>query len=206
MSKRNNRNLIIITLFFFGIMFITFNKELKIMDRIKSESVKQQQLQDSIEKLIIGLSKDSVFLTPTELQNDGYILKNDFERELFDYLKAVRVENIWIVFAQARLESKKYKSKVFLLNNNLFGMKKSYQRPTVREEPDDVKHIKSYSYYKSWEFSVIDYVIWQTSYARGLSEKEYIKKLIEVGYAEDEYYEDKITKLAKQLKQKYNGK
>ena len=88
------------------------------MDRIKSESVKQQQLQDSIEKLIIGLSKDSVFLTPTELQNDGYILKNDFERELFDYLKAVRVENIWIVFAQARLESKKYKSEVFLLNNN----------------------------------------------------------------------------------------
>lgn len=172
-----------------------------IGNKFLSESEEQQE-QDSIS---IELPKDSVFLSPTEFNNDGYIDKKDsLEFEIYNYLKKVRVQHLWIVLAQARLESNKYTSDAFKLNSNLFGMKKSYQRPTVRENPEDVKHSKKYSYYKSWEFSIIDYVIWQTSYARNLSEEKYLDKL-QADYAEDSNYKRIIEKLSKQLKSKYDG-
>lgn len=199
MIKRIKRNLIITLLFFIGIIiniFVIENKKL-------SESENNKEINDS---LIVELPKDSVFLSPTEFNNEGYIDKKSIlELEIYQYLKKVRVQHIWIVLAQARLESEKYTSKAFTLNNNLFGMKKSYQRPTVRENPEDVEHSKNYSYYKSWEFSVIDYIIWQTSYARNLSEEKYLDKL-QADYAEDPNYKDIINKLSKQLKSKYDGK
>lgn len=101
-----------------------------------------------------------------------------------------------IVYAQAVLESRFFTSKLFINNNNMFGMKLARVRPTTAIDADE----NGYAIYNSWKECLIDYALYQSSYLRGLSHDEYMKKLAS-SYAEDKDYINKLTRIINNQKQ-----
>ena len=135
--------------------------------------------------------------TELELKNDT--TENDFSKEisgvaLIELIEQMNLQNQKIIVAQAIIESGHFKSDLFKSNNNLFGMRKAYQRPTTHVPINIEVKFKNYAYYYSWEYSVYDYALWQTAYARNLTENEYLEVLKKT-YAEDENYVKKIKSI-----------
>lgn len=113
---------------------------------------------------------------------------NDFSEEnLLSFMKQIKLKHSDIAFSQAVLETSNFKSKIFLYNNNLFGMKEAKVRGTVNKGTN-----RGHAKYDNWRESVIDYLLWQQNYANFDDEKEYIKKIDEV-YAEDSNYIKKVN-------------
>lgn len=106
---------------------------------------------------------------------------------LVEKLKEVKVKFPYIVYAQALHETNRFTSGIFLENNNLFGMKMAWNRPTTA-----IGENRGHAVYACWEDSVLDYAFYQTSYLRSLkTEAEYLQYLNQ-HYAEDPNYQ-KIT-------------
>lgn len=119
------------------------------------------------------------------------------EKELNDenilaFIEFVGIEHSHIVLAQMKLESGHYKSKLAKENNNYFGMKHPSRRATT-----SLGSKNGFASYKNWVCSVLDYALWQCTYASNLTEKEYLDSLST--YAEDKKYIAKVKKLAKNL-------
>ena len=103
----------------------------------------------------------------------------------------IRVQHPLVVTAQAILETGNFASKVFKENNNLYGMTLAKSRPTLAI---GVKN--GYAVYRTWQESAIDYALWQSAFARNLSEEDYyliLKRL----YAEDKEYVNKVKNVLK---------
>lgn len=113
---------------------------------------------------------------------------NDFNQDkLVTMLKDLNVRFPHIVVAQARIETGKYKSKIFRENNNLFGMKQATVRVNTAQ---GTQH--NHAYYDTWRESVYDYAFYQTRYLSGArSEEEYFYVLGQ-SYAEDPNYVSKL--------------
>lgn len=95
-----------------------------------------------------------------------------------------------IVFNQAKIESGNFESKIFKQNNNLFGMRFAKLRPTLA-----IGEINGYAYYRTWQESLYDYLIFQSRYLKGAKNRDdYLQKLVDVGYAEDVEYIKKLIK------------
>lgn len=125
--------------------------------------------------------------TPKELNSPERVLA--FEDELLTEIYNLRIQHPYIVFAQAVLETGNFTSDVFKENNNLFGMKLPASRPTTA-----IKANKGHAVYQNWRECLIDYAIWQSIYARNLSEEEYFNKLRAI-YAQDIQYIEKVNKI-----------
>lgn len=97
-----------------------------------------------------------------------------------------------IIVSQAILESG-LKSRLFLSNNNLFGMKVPGRRVTVAKG-----NAGEYAYYNNWQESVLDRFIFESIYCRQDTEEEYLKYLTRV-YAEDPEYNIKLEKIRSNL-------
>lgn len=106
------------------------------------------------------------------------------------YINAYNIRYSSIVLAQAELETGHFTSTVFRNNNNLFGMRTVYNRPTTQIGSCS----SGYGIYASLEMSIIDYALWQAWSAKGLNENEYLE-LLERIYAEDSNYIIKIKRL-----------
>lgn len=132
--------------------------------------------------------KDNIVCKICDTQIDGFSFVN--------LLKEMNIQNQKVVVAQAILESNFFKSDLFLKNNNLFGMRKAYQRPTTNYNLENGNHYKNYSYYISWKHCVYDYALWQSSYARNLNEEEYLDYLGRC-YAQDKNYVMKLKSIIK---------
>lgn len=117
--------------------------------------------------------------------------KSQLSDEILSYILDLRIENSYIVYAQARLESGNFTSEIFKENNNLFGMKVAERRPTTA-----IGVNRGHAVYKSWQESVIDYALMQAAYYRGLDEKTYLDKICSV-YAEDSMYRKRIVEMMK---------
>lgn len=116
------------------------------------------------------------------------------EELLLEYLEEINIGYPEVVFAQAKLESGNFSSVIFKENHNLFGMKKSYQRPNTC-----IGVNRNHAEYTNWKMSVLDYAIYQAKYlSRVRSQDEYIK-VICASYAEDPNYEQKIRKIVSEL-------
>lgn len=113
------------------------------------------------------------------------------EENVLFYIKQINIDNPDIVFAQVILETGHLKSKRCIENNNLFGMRHPKTRPTLSKGEKD-KH----AYFNSWKESVIDYALWQSSFARKLNEEDFYKYLNRV-YAEDTLYVTKLKNIVK---------
>lgn len=94
-----------------------------------------------------------------------------------------------IVYSQAILETGWFNSPIFRENNNLFGMKLPYTRPTLA-----VGVNRNHAVYLSWRQSLIDYKIYSSLYTWNLTEEEYLT-FLETTYAEDPMYRKKIESI-----------
>ncbi len=84
-----------------------------------------------------------------------------------------------IALAQAKWESKHFKSEIFYDNNNLFGMKLAKLRPTTAIGKHKLHG--NHAAYNNWQDSVKDYKLWQDSNGMSKLPKEtYINKLSDV--------------------------
>lgn len=105
------------------------------------------------------------------------------------FVKRCKFEHPEVVVAQVILESGNLKSSVAKNNNNLVGMRLAAQRPTTAIGKKD-----GYAIYTSWKECLMDYLIWQCRYAKGLTQDEYFGKLQSV-YASDKVYVEKLKQI-----------
>ena len=99
------------------------------------------------------------------------------------------MRHIDIVIKQAKIESGNYKSKVFIENNNLFGMRMPGNRITLAIG-ENLKH----AVYDNWRESVIDYAIYQSTYLKNYSRAEYLQ-FLDRNYSENSGYTKLINKI-----------
>lgn len=121
------------------------------------------------------------------------------EEELYYLLRKYKVQNRMIVLAQAKLESANFTTDRFLKDHNFVNMKPAGQRPTSSKKSEE----HSYAVYSDLSKAILDYALWQCSYARNLTEEQYYNKLVQVGFAEDTLYINKLKPIVTQLKLKY---
>ena len=117
-----------------------------------------------------------------------------FEDEVYSYILQLNIEHPDIVMAQCILESGNFTSDIYKKANNCLGMKVPKSRPTVC-----IGMYSSHARYKSWQECIIDYALWQSSYARGLTENEYFHYLDRVYSKTNEY-----SKLLKRIMKSKN--
>lgn len=90
---------------------------------------------------------------PPQIPNDS-VSVHDIQMAIW----ALPFKHKDIVLAQAILETGWFKSKNFMNNNNLFGMKQPHTRMTTSDTSYD-----GYAHYNSWQQSIIDYYILQST-------------------------------------------
>lgn len=111
------------------------------------------------------------------------------EQELINYLIELKIPHPHIVLAQARLETGNFTSNIFQENNNLFGMKRAFFRPSTT-----IGVNRGHAKYRSWQDSVIDFALYKAHVAQGKTENEYYT-LLGTSYAEDPEYVKKVRRL-----------
>lgn len=123
----------------------------------------------------------TIFIRSNEKQNEFTPDK------LKEYILELNIRFPHIVYAQSKLETGNYQSKIFLANNNLFGMKVAKKRPTTNKGEEN-----GHAYYLNWRESVVDYAFFQAQYLSKIkTENEYFQYL-SANYAEDTNYISKV--------------
>lgn len=128
---------------------------------------------------------------------------NEFTEEKF--IKEVKDLNFkfpYIVIAQSIQETGRFKSKIFLENSNLFGMKQARQRVNLAKGTE-----RGHAYYNTWQESLYDYALYYGVYLNKIrTEEEYFEYLSQY-YAEDPNYVENLKQLIKKhnLKQYFNN-
>jgi flagellum-specific peptidoglycan hydrolase FlgJ len=110
------------------------------------------------------------------------------ELDVWQTIQKTNIQHPHIVYAQFKLESGTGTSPLATSHNNLFGMRCPKNRPTTGV------CINGWLSFRTWDESIIDYALWQSCYARNLTESEYLSKLGRV-YATDSNYVSKIKYL-----------
>lgn len=104
------------------------------------------------------------------------------EQALIEEIKQMNFKHPHIVLAQAKVETGHFKSNIFKENNNLFGMKVAWSRPTTA-----VGKNRGHAVYRNWRESLLDYALYSSYFTNHKTEKELYAHL-EDSYAEDPRY------------------
>jgi hypothetical protein len=185
------------------IMLFKFDEKLLLFKEVKwPQRIVQAALIISIAILIVGgsLKFDKVL---TEQQVMIIMEKqNHFSNEkLVKKIKEMNFQFPYIVYAQALLETGRFTSKIFIENNNIFGMLHPVQRITLS------KGIQaSYAYYNSWMDSLYDYGLYASLYLSKLKTEDDWYNYLQQSYAEDSGYVSALKNiiLKENLKFKFN--
>lgn len=105
------------------------------------------------------------------------------EDRLIDKLKELNVKFPYIVFAQSKLETGNFTSKIFRENSNCFGMREAKQRITTAQGTEN-----NHAYYASWGESVYDYAFYQCRYLSNINTEEQYFQYLSQSYAENPNY------------------
>jgi uncharacterized FlgJ-related protein len=128
-----------------------------------------------------------VYKTKTVLVDN----KDEFsEEKLKEFMLQINIKFPHIVFAQAKLESGNFTSSSFVKDNNIFGMKISKSRPTMRSGSNN-----GYAKFKTWKDCVIDYAFYQASYLKKIKTEEEYMLHLEENYAESPIYIMSLKKM-----------
>lgn len=134
-------------------------------------------------------------LTPV----DRYIvIQQDLEfteEKFIDEIKRMNFRFPHIVLAQAKIESGNFTSRIFIENNNLFGMKQARVRANLAT---GTQH--GHAVYESWKESLYDYGFYYANYLSKLHTEEKYFDYINQRYAEDPNYDNKVRSLSAKLK------
>lgn len=169
---------------------------------MKIKYPKELRLKDIVICLLIGISIMFIIVTIIEAKENK---KNNLQEvieftpcykdSIANFLIELKVKYPHIVLSQSIIESGNYTSKIFLENNNPFGMKLSWNRATT------ALGIKNgYAYYSNLRDAIIDYAFMQSSYYRSAKTEEDYYILLQKSYAEDKEYINKVRKIANKLK------
>ena len=123
-----------------------------------------------------------------DITKEQIIQEISFEDSVYNYILELNIQHPEIVLRQARIESGNFKSRIFLENNNMFGMKIPNKRPNMVSGSN-----RGYAVYNSWQESIIDYALYQVYSGKNLSQEDYIK-MLNNNYAEDVNYLNKLIK------------
>lgn len=123
-----------------------------------------------------------------EITKEQIVQEISFEDSVYNYILELNIQHPEVVLRQARIESGNFKSRVFLENNNMFGMKIPNKRPNMVSGSN-----RGYAVYNNWQESVIDYALYQVYSGKNLSKEDYIK-MLNNSYAEDTEYLNKLIK------------
>jgi flagellum-specific peptidoglycan hydrolase FlgJ len=145
---------------------------------------------------IYSLSKTKVNLE-IELSKKNYQIKHlkdsinnilSFSPEnLRNFLQFYDIKHKDVVFNQALLETGNFSSNLFLQNNNLFGMKNPYMRPTT-----SIGENNNHAVYRHYIGSIKDYKLYQDWFYNSKSYNNYFDFLLRRNYAEDPFYISKL--------------
>lgn len=163
---------------------------------------KELRLKDIVICFLIGISIMFIIATIVQAkENKKNTLQEVIEftpcykDSIANFLIELKVKYPHIVLSQSIIESGNYTSKIFLENNNPFGMKLSWNRATT------ALGIKNgYAYYSNLRDAIIDYAFMQSSYYRSAKTEEDYYILLQKSYAEDKEYINKVRKIANKLK------
>ena len=117
------------------------------------------------------------------------------EEALKNLLLELNVRFPHIVLAQAKLESGNFKSRIFLENNNFFGMKEAKRRPTTNK---GTQH--GHAIFDTWEDCAVDYAFYQAAYLNDLKTEDAYYQYLSASYAGDPGYIAKVKIIANSLK------
>ncbi len=139
---------------------------------------------------VIGvITGKSIYDKPVkDITKEQIIQEISFEDSVYNYILELNIQHPEVVLRQARIESGNFKSRVFLENNNMFGMKIPNKRPNMVSGSN-----MGYAVYNNWQESVIDYALYQVYSGKNLSKEDYIK-MLNNNYAEDTEYLNKLIK------------
>jgi hypothetical protein len=136
--------------------------------------------------LYIGYNLGSDVLTGLSEEEKLVIIQehNQFsEEKLIEKLIELNVKFPYIVFAQSKLETGNFTSKIFRENSNLFGMREAKQRITTARGTEN-----NHAYYASWGESVYDYAFYQCRYLSNIQTEEQYFQYLGQSYAENPNY------------------
>lgn len=122
------------------------------------------------------------------------------EEALYDYLVELNVKFPDVVIAQARLETGNYTSSIFKENNNLFGMKEARVRISTNKGTSS-----GHAVFHNWQESVLDYAFYQARYLSDIKTRSEYFQYLNNRYAEDSNYINKVTKIAEDVRNRYNS-
>lgn len=122
----------------------------------------------------------------TERIDSTSVVGSELFESVYDYIFQLRIAHPSIVMAQCIEESGCFTSKIFLEGHNCLGMKLPSARPTHA-----VGVYRGHARYRGWHDCIADYALWQTTYARGLTDDEYYTLLDRV-YAERAGYSSRL--------------
>jgi hypothetical protein len=130
--------------------------------------------------------RQEVIETITPEERMVIINKNntEFSSDTLIYmLKELNVKFPHIVLAQSIVETGHWTSKIFLENNNLFGMKEAYVRVHTAKGTQ-----YGHAYYENWEESVYDYAFYQCRYLGAIRTEAGYFNYLSHSYAEAPNY------------------
>ena len=123
----------------------------------------------------------------SEVEKVGIINYKQFE----DMVYSMNFPYPDIVIAQAKLETGHFKSEVFKMNNNLFGMRHPLRRVTL-SRGSNLNH----AVYNSWQHSLMDYAMWYNKYCSKFQTKDEVYNYLQRVYSTNKNY----IKILKQVK------
>lgn len=152
--------------------------------------------------LIFGLNTLAKVYNPLSTFNSNFKEEPtllSLEDSIAYEIKRLEFKYPHIVLAQAKQESAHFSSKLFVNNNNMFGMKMPTRRPTTA-----VRQKSSYAYYDTWVHSIIDQKIYYTLYLEHKTEDQVYAYLSKY-YAEDPNYVKSLKRIIQKekLKEKF---
>lgn len=159
----------------------------------------------SFSSILIGkyIEKDRVIKGLTEYERLVIVQQADpFGKEqLAAMLTELNVKFPHIVMAQSIIETGHWKSKVFLENNNLFGMKEALRRVSTSKGTQ-----LNHAYYNHWRESVYDYAFYQCRYLSNINTEAEYYQYLGGSYAEAGNYVEVIKKTVESegLKELFN--
>jgi len=146
--------------------------------------------------LLLGVSSGPVkkeYITDTE---KILIIEehNSFnEDKLIEEISKLNFKFPYIILAQAILETGHFESKIFVENNNLFGMKEARVRLNLAKGTQ-----YGHAYYDNWKESVSDYALWYSTFAYKCKSEKQLYKLLNKQYAEATYYPQALQRIIKE--------
>lgn len=112
------------------------------------------------------------------------------KEELISYMDSVGIKYTDIVWAQAKIESGNFSSKLFRYNNNIFGMRVAKSRKHT-----SIGKRFGYAIYPNWKASVMDYKYFQDHFIGKIASKKDYFRYLDKYYSRSRKYSKTIKKL-----------